>query len=360
MSKWREIVESELNKIGFSLYESSTIKFSIDELANTLLYFDAVDTGLRYLYVYKNPSSIEIDNILQNCEEKELRGLAIDNDFYVWDAYFCIHTEMLNLLKERIHIDSNSYIGDFVYNGKLEAGYIQKGNDNNIRDIDLLKKILLNNKHFLHTFGENEIYNISPHQDWELEDLDENTLKEAKQVGLLYHGVASLSDLIKILETDSLWHNRDIGISTSRQLKNDYTTGIYSRPAILVLDGDKLSENFKILPFQYPYEPNNHESIIQTNKRYYYKKHYPEYPLSINNYLNWINELYNNEDNEGNYSNGGELKNLHNYLIKIILNKEKIEKDINEDKKYYSKKQIEKELNKIYEISTVPIELKNI
>ena len=34
MSQFRKIVETELNKVGLSLYESSTIKSSIDELAD--------------------------------------------------------------------------------------------------------------------------------------------------------------------------------------------------------------------------------------------------------------------------------------------------------------------------------------
>ena len=185
-------------------------------------------------------------------------------------------------------------------------------------------------------------------------------LQEAKQVGLLYHGVFNLEDLIKILETDSLYHNRDIGISTSRQLRNDYTTGMYSREAILVLDGDKLSENFKILPLQYPYEFNNYETVIQTHKRHYYKKQYPDYPLNINDYSNWINKLRAEEEIEADYSRGGELKNLHKYLVKIILNKKEIEKTINNNYEFRPKEQIEKELNKVYKISPVPVELKNI
>ena len=193
-----------------------------------------------------------------------------------------------------------------------------------------------------------------------LKDHKEQLLLEAKQVGLLYHGVFDLRDLIEILETDSLYHNRDIGISTSRQLRNTYTNGEWSREAILVLDGDKLSENFKILPFQYPYEFNNYESVIQTHKRHYYKKQYPDYPLNINDYLNWINKLHAEDDTEGDYSRGGELKNLHKYLIKIILNKKEIEKSINNNEDFRPKEQIEKELNKVYKISPVPIELKNI
>ena len=75
-----------------------------------------------------------------------------------------------------------------------------------------------------------------------------NCLLEAKQVGILYHTTTS-SGLASILKSNKIWTNWIQGVSFTRD--KNYWYGDY--PAQLVLDGDKLSENQKVYPFNYSY-----------------------------------------------------------------------------------------------------------
>ena len=75
-----------------------------------------------------------------------------------------------------------------------------------------------------------------------------NCLLEAKQVGILYHTTTS-SGLASILKSNKIWTNWIQGVSFTRD--KNYWYGDY--PAQLVLDGDKLSENHKVYPFNYSY-----------------------------------------------------------------------------------------------------------
>ena len=75
-----------------------------------------------------------------------------------------------------------------------------------------------------------------------------NILQEAKQVGNLYHAT-SLIGLKGILDSNQIISNANStgcsgGISTSRD-----KTLFYGGPVALILDGDKLSENYKVLPY---------------------------------------------------------------------------------------------------------------
>lgn len=76
----------------------------------------------------------------------------------------------------------------------------------------------------------------------------ENILKEAKQVGTLYHAT-DLDGLKGIINTNSLTSERYNGISFSRNKNTWYA----NNPFTLVFDGDKLSQNHKT----YPYSWNN-------------------------------------------------------------------------------------------------------
>lgn len=74
------------------------------------------------------------------------------------------------------------------------------------------------------------------------------TLQEARQVGDLYHST-DLNGLKGILDSNQIISNPYTtgcsgGISTSRD-----KTLFYGGPVALILDGDKLSENYKVLPY---------------------------------------------------------------------------------------------------------------
>ena len=88
-----------------------------------------------------------------------------------------------------------------------------------------------------------------------------NCLLEAKQVGILYHTTSS-SGLASILKSNKIWTNWIQGVSFTRD--KNYWYGDY--PAQLVLDGDKLSENHKVYPFNYPYACNIKDDIYIQRK----------------------------------------------------------------------------------------------
>jgi hypothetical protein len=86
-------------------------------------------------------------------------------------------------------------------------------------------------------------------------------LKEAKQVGTLYH-FTSFDSLKNILQSNTIkgsWGNEDVKgkyVSTTRDKnlwKTDPNLGAEELQVALVLDGDKLSNKYKIRP--YAYEP---------------------------------------------------------------------------------------------------------
>jgi len=86
-------------------------------------------------------------------------------------------------------------------------------------------------------------------------------LKEAKQVGTLYH-FTSFDSLKNILQSNTIkgsWGNEGVKgkyVSTTRDKnlwKTDPNLGAEELQVALVLDGDKLSNKYKIRP--YAYEP---------------------------------------------------------------------------------------------------------
>jgi len=152
--------------------EAKVVKIDLDNINH-----DSSMNYMKYIQVYKNPTKTEIDILLNKSIDKELRGLAINNDIYVWDAHFGIHTDMLDALKNIINIPNNIYVADFIYlNDKnLEAGYTQYKNNYYIKDINLTKNIMLNNKQCLKIFSKDKINKLLNHQDW---DLEEDTVKQ--------------------------------------------------------------------------------------------------------------------------------------------------------------------------------------
>lgn len=106
-------------------------------------------------------------------------------------------------------------------------------------------------------------------------------LKEAKQVGNLYHFTA-LKNIIPILESQVLTPNGEGQISTSRRPNMDVSGFMKmqmgkSNIARLMLDGDKISNKYEIRPFvyfdDYEYvegEDLGEEQIIINGKNFYF------------------------------------------------------------------------------------------
>lgn len=95
----------------------------------------------------------------------------------------------------------------------------------------------------------------------------ENILHEAKQVGTLYHAT-NLNGLKGILHSDKIqsdYYNSGCsdGISTSRD-----KTFFYKAPVQLILNGDKLSNKYKLEPYSFytdspKHTRDEHETVIR-------------------------------------------------------------------------------------------------
>lgn len=86
-------------------------------------------------------------------------------------------------------------------------------------------------------------------------------LKEAKQVGILYH-FTSPESALEILSSNQL-KSEGNSISFTRNKKYLYEPGSHGKKLQLVriaIDGDRLSENYKISPFQNPYNKAGDEA----------------------------------------------------------------------------------------------------
>lgn len=165
-------------------------------------------------------------------------------------------------------------------------------------------------------------------------DLIKNVLTEAKQVGLLYHSTR-LDNAIEILEQNKLFAVRDIGISTSRHLRNPYSA---DNQVTFVLDGDKLSNKYKLEPFEYPgVTKADYETVIQTNK----------HAQNIYDYRKTLTDLFNNEQDESEVViDGSTLNNITSYLTEIIVNLNQINLD---------DPNIQKKLTQLKSISPIPV-----
>lgn len=75
---------------------------------------------------------------------------------------------------------------------------------------------------------------------------------EGKQVGKLYH-FTSLSNLFSILDDNTLKSSESNGYLSFTRDFYSYKTIARGYPCCLVLDGDKISNNYKLEPFQDSY-----------------------------------------------------------------------------------------------------------
>ena len=166
------------------------------------------------------------------------------------------------------------------------------------------------------------------------------TLQEAKQVGLLYHST-SLEAALDILIDNKLWAFRDVGISTSRHLNNVFSE---NSEVTLVLDGDKLSNKYKLSAFRYPNSLDSYETVLQTNKN----------SQNIFDYRKDLIDLLNAGEDETDLAiTGSTLNNLSFYLVKIVINKKKLDiTNLDADTQI--------KLNKLQSLTTVPIVYMNL
>jgi len=169
-------------------------------------------------------------------------------------------------------------------------------------------------------------------------------LKEAKQVGILYHGTISMYTFFEILNSDTLkthydvtshYHNEDsedprasISLTRAKQTANGY-------PIYFELDGNKLSNNYKIIPFR------------------------DQFALDGDEYEYEYTKLNNNEFEERIYKN---ITNLHKYIIKVVIKKALIEQEINRLKSarnlpYTPIQSWDEFLNKLNNIKNIPYEI---
>ena len=132
--------------------------------------------------------------------------------------------------------------------------------------------------------------------------MEEDDLNEGKQVGTLYHWTNN-SNLLNILNTNTLVPNYTEGggihkdqsgpyVSFTRSKDKNQFTIAEEANALLIINGDKLSNNYKITPFQdygSDYEPSDDvgDQFDESEERIYKKT----------------------------------IKNLDKYLIKVILYK---------------------------------------
>jgi len=121
------------------------------------------------------------------------------------------------------------------------------------------------------------------------EILEEECISESKQVGIVYH-YTWLERLINILNTDELiGRNKRISVTRNKHFHKQYRLTVPSQ-CCFVLDGNKLSERYKI-------EPYNYYSDFHTNAEPY------------------VHKKYHDEQEEVILTD--KIKNLHNYILKI-------------------------------------------
>lgn len=81
-------------------------------------------------------------------------------------------------------------------------------------------------------------------------------IQEAKQVGILYH-YTSVNFLLQILKEDTLLSrlnsddSRTISFTRDKNFEKFKGRSIYSTEARIVLDGNKISERYKLEPFNF-------------------------------------------------------------------------------------------------------------
>jgi hypothetical protein len=93
-------------------------------------------------------------------------------------------------------------------------------------------------------------------------------LLEAKAVGTLYH-LTTTDGILHILATNQLRGNEYEGVSLTRNPNmNDFSGSGQNLFFKLVLDGDAISENHKITPYQYNWEDEQDNDYDDIEKKH--------------------------------------------------------------------------------------------
>lgn len=148
-------------------------------------------------------------------------------------------------------------------------------------------------------------------------EIVKNALGEAKQRGDLYHGT-TFESLLKMLNKNTMYAVRPIGISVSR---NSHIGNAFGDGTVIVFDGNKLSEKYKIFPMSFQ-GGDVGEEVIQTNKNI--PLHYKT-PEHNNAFLSLVYRLDNGSADENEFANmydGSELPDVIKYIKEIRLPKE--------------------------------------
>ena len=154
-------------------------------------------------------------------------------------------------------------------------------------------------------------------------------LLEAKAVGTLYH-LTTTDGILHILATNQLRGNEYEGVSLTRNPNmNDFSGSGQNLFFKLVLDGDAISENHKITPYQYNWEDeqDNDYDDIEKNTRHLIGKH----SSSLDEY----------EEHTGN------LDHVFRYIKAIVFLNDKFQEEIKKNPEIK-----EKTLNALEKINT--------
>ena len=171
-------------------------------------------------------------------------------------------------------------------------------------------------------------------------------LNEGKQVGTLYHGTNSMNSFFEILNSDTLKTHCDVTSHYHKDYSENSRASISltrakstadGYPIYFELDGNKISNNYKIIPFRDQFSLDGDEN----EDEYEYTK------------------LNNNEFEERIYKN---ITNLHKYIIKVVIKKALIEQEINRLKSarnlpYTPIQSWDEFLNKLNNIKNIPYEI---
>lgn len=140
------------------------------------------------------------------------------------------------------------------------------------------------------------------------------TLNEAKQVGLLYH-FTSYDNLINILRNNNLGSgvvSPSTSFTRNKNLQRIYTSvedDDYGKDmsCCIVVNGDKLSNNYKIKPYNFYDSPDVDDYMVEYWKEAFNTNQLHGHPEA--SFLDEAEEVV-----------MGNVKNIKAYIIKIILN----------------------------------------
>lgn len=175
-------------------------------------------------------------------------------------------------------------------------------------------------------------------------NLIENILKEAKQVGILYHATR-LDYAISIAENNIMYANpklqndgktldlNSLGISTSRN-----KLFMYKGDVEIMLDGDKLSEKYSILPYNY-FNDFPTEELTHAEKR-----NTAESIIISKSYLNSIKNYSDEEAFDIAFYDPFSIPNINKYILGFMVPPNIFGSDL-----------LTKHLKELIEISNKPI-----